>query len=61
MPWGVAGKAYTITAVVLGGPFLFLAFAGLSKRAGDGWARRVFAYSLVYLPALIAVLVLDAS
>jgi heme O synthase-like polyprenyltransferase len=26
----------------------------------SAWARRAFAYSLLYLPVLIAVLVLDA-
>lgn len=59
-PLGLAGPAYAATAAVLGAGFLFVAGGGLSRAVGKPWARRAFAYSLVYLPVLIAVLVLDA-
>ena len=59
-PLGVAGSIYTVVAAVLGAGFLYFALPGLRESAGDAWARRVFGYSLIYLPILIATLVLDA-
>jgi protoheme IX farnesyltransferase len=59
-PLGMAGTAYFVTASLLGAGFLYLAATGLRKTAGAVWARRTFAYSLVYLSVLIGVLVLDA-
>lgn len=60
-PWGIAGPIYSITAIALGLPFLYLALQGLARGVGEAWARRVFGYSLLYLPVLIALLVLDAA
>lgn len=59
-PLGMAGTAYFVTASLLGAGFLYMAATGLRKTAGAVWARRTFAYSLVYLSVLIGVLVLDA-
>ena len=57
----LAGVPYLATALVLGAGFLAVA-------AGAGWsrgiapaARRVFLYSLVYLPIVLAALVLDST
>ncbi|HKQ61903.1 MAG TPA: heme o synthase [Candidatus Polarisedimenticolaceae bacterium] len=55
------GNAYLFAALALGLPFVALAFQGWRSGAGEGWARRVFAYSLVYLPVVLTVLVLDAA
>jgi protoheme IX farnesyltransferase len=60
-PLGLAGPAYFATAALLGGGFLYLAAVGLRPVVKAVWARRTFAYSLVYLSVLIVVLVLDAS
>jgi protoheme IX farnesyltransferase len=60
LPIGLGGTLYLTCAAVLGTGFLAIAAAGLGSAAGAGWARAVFAYSLVYLPALIGVLVFDA-
>jgi len=60
-PLGLAGTPYTIVAAVLGGVFLALALPGLRATATEAWATRIFSYTLVYLPILITVLVLDAS
>jgi protoheme IX farnesyltransferase len=60
LPLGLAGPAYLLVAAVLGLGFVGLAAVGLRRGAGVPWARRAFAYSLVYLPALIVALVLDA-
>lgn len=53
---GVTGIPYLVTAAVLG------AFVLVQGLAGDGstkWARNVFLASIVYLPLLFAVMVLD--
>jgi protoheme IX farnesyltransferase len=60
VPLKVAGTAYLIAAVVLGLGMLVVTLRGLSPSAGHGWARQVFAASLVYLPLLFAALALDA-
>jgi len=59
-PLGLAGAPYVAAAAVLGAGFIGLAASGLRPAAGAAWARRAFAYSLVYLPLLIGALVLDA-
>jgi len=59
-PLGMAGPIYLITAALLGAGFLYLAGRGLRPAVGAVWARRTFAYSLVYLSAVIVVLVIDA-
>ena len=58
---GTTGVAYAVTAVALGAVFVALAAAALSERDGKMRARRVFLYSLLYLPVLLSVLVLDAQ
>lgn len=58
VPLGVTGVPYLVTASVLGAAVLAQAFTGL--RSGDNkWARNVFLLSIVYLPVLFAVMVLD--
>jgi len=58
VPLGVAGWLYLATAIALGAVVLAQGLAGL--RRGDArWARGVFLASLVYLPVLFAVMVLD--
>jgi heme o synthase len=57
----VAGTAFMLSAVALGTAFLVLAGSGLRRGAGAGWARGVFAYSIVYLTLLLAILVADRA
>jgi protoheme IX farnesyltransferase len=58
VPLGVAGPLYLATAAVLGAAVLVQGLGGL--RRGDArWARGVFLASLVYLPILFAIMVLD--
>ena len=57
---GMVGPVYLVAAALLGAGFLYLAAEGLRSTVRGVWARRTFAYSLVYLSALIVVLVLDA-
>jgi protoheme IX farnesyltransferase len=59
-PLGVAGLPYLITAIALGATVLVQGARGLT--AGDArWARGVFLTSIVYLPVLFAVMVLDGT
>ncbi|HXV75615.1 MAG TPA: heme o synthase [Candidatus Polarisedimenticolaceae bacterium] len=61
LPLGVAGVGYTVVAAVIGVVWLVRACTGDDARAaGDGWARRMFGLSLLYLPLLVSALVLDA-
>jgi heme o synthase len=60
VPLGVAGLPYLVTAVLLGAAVLVQGSSGL--RTGTArWARSVFLASLVYLPVLFAVMVLDGQ
>ena len=62
VPLGVDGPVYLINAVVLGGFFLAVSVYGLPSRQPTPmrWARSVFAVSLVYLPLMIAAMMVSA-
>lgn len=55
---GMSGVIYLIGAVVLGGPFLYYAIR-LYIDYSDALARTTFRYSIIYLSALFAVLLID--
>jgi protoheme IX farnesyltransferase len=58
VPLGIAGWLYGITAIALGALVLAQGLPGL--RSGTArWARNVFLASIIYLPILFAVMVLD--
>ncbi len=66
-PLGLAGRLYLPVAALLGVIFVALAWRGLSRDAlaappevRRAWARRTFAYSIVYLLLLSAALLADA-
>jgi protoheme IX farnesyltransferase len=55
---GVAGRVYTVSAVVLG--VMFFAFAlSCASRRSRAEARKLFFASIIYLPVLLAILMLD--
>ncbi len=58
VPLGVTGIPYLITASILGALVLGQAIGGV-RNGGAKWARNVFLASIVYLPVLFAVMVLD--
>lgn len=60
VPLGVAGPIYGVTAIVLG---VFVLAQGLPgvRMGSTRWARGVFLSSIVYLPLLFAVMVLDGK
>jgi len=55
----VGGPLYTITAVVLAVGSLAAALYGVRADAGAKWARSYFFGTLIYLPVLLGVLVVD--
>ncbi len=57
---GLAGGVYFGAALTLGCGFLWVAASFCRDAAGRG-ARRVFRYSVLYLPLLLLVLVLDKA
>lgn len=66
VPLGVTGLPYLIVASVLGALVLVQGFSGLrsgstESNAGEvsRWARNVFLTSIIYLPVLFSVMVLD--
>lgn len=57
-PLGVAGPVYLGAALVLGGAFFALGAAGLRPGTGEGWAKRLFFGSMVYLVLLFGALMI---
>ncbi len=63
IPFRIGGHHYATVATGLGAMFLAFAFRGL--RVGprfdtNRWAKRVFVFSIVYLPALLAALLIGS-
>ncbi len=58
VPLGVTGLPYLIVASVLGALVLVQGFGGL-RSGSTKWARNVFLASIIYLPVLFSVMVLD--
>ena len=58
---GVSGALYGALALLLSGVFLAWTLAGLRRTREVAWARSLFFASLLYLPALIAALAIDAA
>jgi protoheme IX farnesyltransferase len=59
-PLGLAGRWYLLAAALLGGCYFAYGAAGL-RSGGARWARNLFLLSVLYLPLLMAALVLDAA
>ena len=60
VPLQVAGTAYLIVALLLGGGMVALSIRGFTAPVEHRWARQLFAASLVYLPLLFTALAVDA-
>jgi heme o synthase len=59
-PLGVAGVTYLLVASVLGIGVLVQCFAGI-RNADTKWARNVFIASIIYLPILFCVMVVNGK
>jgi heme o synthase len=57
----LAGSAYLFAAATLGALFVGLAAYGLRAASGNRWARSLFAYSIVYLVAILAIMIVDRT
>jgi protoheme IX farnesyltransferase len=58
----IAGRLYTVAAILLGGAFLSFAWAVYSRREGksaDAAAGRLFGFSILYLFALFAAILIE--
>jgi len=60
-PLGVAGWAYTVAAAVTGAFYLWTTLRPLRAGEEARWAKKVFLTSLVYLPVVFTVLMIDAG
>jgi protoheme IX farnesyltransferase len=58
---GLAGTAYLVAACVLGAAFVGMSVYGLRSASGNRWARSLFAYSIVYLVAILAIMIVDRT
>jgi protoheme IX farnesyltransferase len=58
---GFAGVLYTVFAAALSGTFIFYAVQLLTSDGASKAARRLFAFSILYLFALFSGLLLDAA
>lgn len=56
----LAGPVFDGICIASGLGFLGFALRGLSKTAGDRWAKGLFAYSIVYLTVLLIALAIGA-
>jgi heme o synthase len=59
-PLGVAGRVYLVAASLLGVAVVVQCFAGIAK-ADTKWARNVFIASIIYLPILFTVMVINGQ
>ncbi|MBI1840957.1 MAG: protoheme IX farnesyltransferase [Verrucomicrobia bacterium] len=58
--FGLAGKAYFVTALLLGLAFLYYAFR-FYREVNRANARRLFFASIIYLPLLLVMMVIDKT
>ncbi len=58
---GLAGTLYLVAACVLGALFVGWSAYGLRAASGNSWARSLFAYSIVYLVAILAIMIVDRT
>ena len=56
--WHISGQFYLVSAIVLGAGFLFCAIR-FARQMTHARARQLFLASIIYLPLLLAALVLD--
>jgi protoheme IX farnesyltransferase len=57
--YGYTGELYLFVAAALGLAWTFLALAGFKADDENGWAKKMYVYSINYLPVLFLVLMID--
>jgi protoheme IX farnesyltransferase len=58
---GLAGTLYLVSASLFGAFFIALSAYGLREQSGNKWARSLFAYSIIYLVAILAIMIVDRT
>lgn len=56
LSWGL-----TLSSLILGGIWLWISFVGYRQMDGKKWANRMFGYSLIYMTAVFATVIIYAS
>lgn len=57
--YGYVGVIYLVAAIALGLVWTFIGLAGFKTQDDDGWAKRMFVFSINYLPLLFIVMIID--
>lgn len=57
--YGYVGEIYLVAAIVLGLAWTFIGLAGFKTKDDDNWAKRMFVFSINYLPLLFIVMIID--
>nr|WP_245954644.1 heme o synthase [Paenibacillus flagellatus] len=59
--YGYVGEIYLIAAIALGLAWTFLGLAGFRTNDDDNWAKRMFVFSINYLPILFIIMIIDTN
>lgn len=59
--YGYVGEFYLAAAIVLGMIWTFIGLAGFKTADDDTWAKKMFVFSINYLPILFIVMILDTN
>lgn len=57
--YGYVGEIYLIAAIALGLAWTFIGLAGFRTKDDDNWAKKMFVFSINYLPILFIVMIID--
>ncbi|RKN80738.1 heme o synthase [Paenibacillus ginsengarvi] len=57
--YGYVGEIYLFAAIALGLAWTFIGLAGFKTKDDDNWAKRMFVFSINYLPLLFIVMIID--
>ncbi|MDF2721172.1 MAG: protoheme farnesyltransferase [Paenibacillus sp.] len=57
--YGYVGEIYLAAAILLGLAWTFIGLAGFRTKDNDNWAKKMFVFSINYLPILFIVMILD--
>ncbi|GAA3409233.1 heme o synthase [Paenibacillus hodogayensis] len=57
--YGYVGEIYLVAAIALGLAWTLIGLAGFRTKDDDNWAKRMFVFSINYLPLLFIVMIID--
>lgn len=59
--YGYVGEIYLVAAILLGLAWTFIGLAGFKTNEDDNWAKKMFVFSINYLPILFIVMIIDTN